>query len=593
MTTLMRAVLPAPRGKPTPVPGNQGPVPPPSAQGPSPFQDALSRGMAPPPPTERVPWFGPSQPMAPVAPRDDVIGRAFDYPVGYNIGMRPRDVAGISFKELREFADTLDLLRLCIETRKDQMCALKGKIVPRIPGGQSTRPPADSRCEEIQAFLVSPDRRMTFDSWKRMLLEETLVIDAPAIYLRRTRGGQVYALEIIDGATIRPLLDETGRLPLPPNPAYQQILKGIVAANYSADELLYLPRNPRVSKIYGCSPVEQILVTVNIALRRELWKVSYYTEGNIPEALVGVPPDWSPAIIKQWQEMWDAIHADQTRRRRAVFVPGGTNYQPTRSNDTMGEEYDEWLARIITYAFSLPNTPFVRQNNRATAESAYAAALAEGLEPYMLWWSQLMNEILARGFGYPDLEHIWEDEDDLSTADKIAAHLPLIQSGILSVDEMRAKMGLQPIGMKNAIWGIGPGGIAFVSDIVAAQKQGLLSFQPPAPAAPPGAPPGAAPGAPGALPPGAAMAPGAPPPPDAEDISTESDVGLPSEPSALQGVPADLLAAVGLTADGKLTKPIVPVMQSDIQPPPLHGAASPHVLRTLLDVERQQRGRAR
>ena len=38
------------------------------------------------------------------------------------------------------------------------------------------------------------------------------------------------------------------------------------AADFSADELLYLPRNIRSHRLYGFSPVEQIALTINIAL---------------------------------------------------------------------------------------------------------------------------------------------------------------------------------------------------------------------------------------------------------------------------------------------------------------------------------------
>jgi hypothetical protein len=38
---------------------------------------------------------------------------------------------------------------------------------------------------------------------------------------------ELFALEPVDGATIRRVLDNTGRTPLPPDPAYQQIIKGL------------------------------------------------------------------------------------------------------------------------------------------------------------------------------------------------------------------------------------------------------------------------------------------------------------------------------------------------------------------------------
>jgi phage portal protein BeeE len=77
-------------------------------------------------------------------------------------------------------------------------------------------------------------------------------------------------------------------------PAYQQVLKGLPAVNYSARDVIYRPRNVRAHKDYGYSPVQQVLMTVNIALRRQLWQLDYYSEGSIPDALIGVPQGWMP-----------------------------------------------------------------------------------------------------------------------------------------------------------------------------------------------------------------------------------------------------------------------------------------------------------
>jgi hypothetical protein len=88
-----------------------------------------------------------------------------------------------------------------------------------------------------------------------------------------------------------------GRTPDLPLPAYQQVLKGVPAVDYTRDELIYMPRNRRVNKVYGFSPVEQIVQTVNIAIRRSLYQLQYYTEGSTPDLLFACPPDWQMSQI--------------------------------------------------------------------------------------------------------------------------------------------------------------------------------------------------------------------------------------------------------------------------------------------------------
>lgn len=226
-------------------------------------------------------WFGPMEPLEPMAPAE-VAGRSWDYPTGANLQYVPRGTEAVSFGMMRALADNYDLLRLVIETRKDQLVKMDFEIKPIEDKGQAS----DSRLVEVHNLLKFPDREHSWQSWLRIILEDMLVIDATTIYPRKTIGGGLYSLDPIDGATIKRLIDQSGRTPAPPEPAYQQILHGIVAADFRADELIYAPRNPRSNRFYGYSPVEQIIMSVNIALRRQISTLNYYTEGNIPEALI-------------------------------------------------------------------------------------------------------------------------------------------------------------------------------------------------------------------------------------------------------------------------------------------------------------------
>lgn len=426
-------------------------------------------------------WFGPNVPQETQAPVD-VKGRAFDYPTGVNLGLRPRenDGSGISFADLRALSDNFDLLRLVIETRKDQMQKLEWTIQPKKPFGQQVRPKADARCERLESFFQYPDRVNPWGTWLRMLLEDVIVLDAPSIYVRKTVGGDVWGFEVVDGATIKILLAPDGRRPLPPMPAYQQVLKGVPAVSYTMEELIYMPRNPRPHRAYGMGFVEQIVFTVNIALRRAVHKLQFYTEGNIPEALIGVPEDWTPEQIAQFQLYWDTLlEGDTAQRRHAKFVPGRLQVQFTR-DPQLQDQYDEWLARVVCYCFSLPPFPFVKETNRATAQTAYEAAIQEGLEPFMRYVKGIMDHMIQRHFNHPDLEWVWSNERAMKPDERAAIDNQLIRLGIKSIDDARIERGLDPLGIGPALFGIGPGGMIFLSDLADPEKrERILGLSPP------------------------------------------------------------------------------------------------------------------
>ena len=305
-------------------------------------------------------WFGPSTPLPPLAP-PSVEGRQFDYPFGVNIQSRPRANESITFETLRNLADAYDLLRLVIETRKDQMEKQTWQV--RCKEGKGS----EKRAEELTEFFRFPDKINTWNQWLRAVLEDLFVIDAPTAYNHRTLGGKPYAIELIDGATIQRLVGEDGRTPLE-GPAYQQILKGVKAVDYTRDELLYMPRNVRTNRLYGFSNVEQVMMTVNIAIRRQVNQLQYYTEGNTPDLIIGLPKEWQPSAVKQFQEWWNSMISsdNQTERRKTRFVPEGLKVIDTKDR-TLKDEYDEWLARVICYAFSVSPQALVAQMNRATA----------------------------------------------------------------------------------------------------------------------------------------------------------------------------------------------------------------------------------
>ncbi len=381
-------------------------------------------------------------PGRPIAPSDPQPVRALDFNVGANTVSTPRASAPFSFAELRGFSN-VEPVRLAIETVKDQIERLDWSIRPRHAASVAAGEPDAARL--IARFFAKPDGVTPFATWLRALLEDLLVLDAPAAEKRRDRSGKLVGLDVIPGDTLKLLVDDTGRRPCAPAPAFQQVIKGVVWAELSTDDLLYAPRNPRPNHLYGLSPVEQIVVTLNTVLRRQTAQLGYFTEGNVPSGLLNAPSSWGADAIRTLQEAWDArLSGEAALKSKLYWAPAETKYQPFKDSP-LKDDFDEWLARIVCYAFSLPPTPFVKQMNRSTADSDSERAQAEGAEPRKLWWKRLADRLIADEFGRPDLEWSWCDETDVDPLVQAQIDDLNLRNGSLTLDEVRDRRGLPPL----------------------------------------------------------------------------------------------------------------------------------------------------
>ena len=377
-------------------------------------------------------WFAPGKPIAPSAP-EGTEPRRLEYPPGYNFNITPRALEPVSFPMLRNLADNWDLLRLIIETRKDQLEILQWDITP-IDKKDTTQ---EANRDKVKQFLRKPDQRNRWKRWLRAILEDMFVIDAPAIEIRRTRGGDLFALELVDGATITVKSALDGRTPLPPEAAYQQVLYGMPAVDLTTDDLLYFPRNRRTNKFYGYGNVEQIIMTVNIGIRRQLYILGYFTEGNIPDTAFGCPPDWKAPQIAEFQAYWDSLfEGNQNLKRKGRFIPDGVKPYQLKSPE-LKQEIDEWLARIVCFNFSTPPTPFVKETNRATAETVAQASKDEGLAPLKSYVKELMDTVIQDYMGLDRLEFVWVDEEASEPLERAQIDEIYIRNKVITPDEVR------------------------------------------------------------------------------------------------------------------------------------------------------------
>ncbi len=392
--------------------------------------------------------FGPGQAAQPLW--GDEPPRLFEYQPGHNLVTVPRAGYGVlPFPVLRALAQSSKEIRLNIELIKRTVRGLEWEIKARddalVDGYQR-------ETQSLTEFFERPDGVNGFDGWVNMLLEDLLVLDAVTIYPDVDESGRVLSLDLVDGATIRPLLDLRGRTPRPPAPAYLQILHGMATTHYAADRLIYAPLNAKVHSPYGESPIEWALMAINTAIRHDLQRMGYFTEGNIPGVLVSVDVNQTtPQQIRDLTEYFNALaQGDINRAHKILFVPtSGANsiFQPQQP-DADKIDVDRWLMQVVCWAFGNNPAEFGLVASSGLGGAGYVAGMENAqyrsmIGPITGYLKSLFDRILRDFFRRPDAEFRWKGleppEDELRRAQIDQVYLTM---GVYSPAYVQERLGV-------------------------------------------------------------------------------------------------------------------------------------------------------
>lgn len=338
--------------------------------------------------------LGPAAPFLPAmldAPEDTgrALPRLWEYPVAWNLNLTDR---ATPWTILRSLAEQCDVVARCIEIRTAELVSLEWDVTvsdhavteimsrDNCSHAKAYQTARDENAEEIdrlKAFWENPypsDRPWT--EWLTELAWQHFVYDAIAIYPRLNLGGKVIGFEIIDAATIKPLLDNRGARPEPPAPAFQQILWGFPRGEYQAspnvdgefyagdtpngeyakDQLAYFVRNRRTWSPYGVSAVERSIPAATLYLERQGWLKSEYADGALPRTFLETDSEeMDPVKLAQLERiMNDQLGGQTGERHRLKLLPRGFKPSPMPSIDERYKaDYDEFVIKQIASKFGV------------------------------------------------------------------------------------------------------------------------------------------------------------------------------------------------------------------------------------------------
>ena len=442
--------------------------------------------------------FGPAWPLIgePVdRPRPDTgqqDPRLTEYEVSWNLQLLKERHVG--WETLKRAADS-PLFRACIELRKNELQTQEWvvRVSPKAAGriaarsGKSKDAVANELTQKYQDEIDRltdwweyPDRKndRDFATWIGLCAEEQLTWDALAVYPHMTYGKDLLGLWVVDGSTIKPLMDETGGRPDNPFPAYQQLLYGFPRGEYQAqtiampdgqialpgairaNQLVYKRRTPRTWSPYGFSATEQALMHGVLFNKRFSWMLSEYTEGTLPATFMESDGqlDWTPTQLLDYERDFNMRLSGQTAERmRANFLPPGLRAAVmAQAGERYRPEYDMYLVKLVAMHFMVTITELGFTETGGLGSTGYH----EGQEdiqfrkarlPDLKWYGQFCTQIQRAYLNAPpelEFSFLGLDDDDEAAADAIDHQR--LADGRMSLNELRLKIGLPALPFREA-----------------------------------------------------------------------------------------------------------------------------------------------
>lgn len=403
--------------------------------------------------------YGPGFPLQPqigVNPAGEP--RQWSFPLVYNTGgvdrtMGQPDIA--TFRQLRMLAKMYSGITLPERVWLDMVHGLKLTIglkpEYKAAGMNDSDPEIQKKISEILTFFEKPDKVHDQHSWLKMMIRDQTQIDEMYLYKRRTRGGQLYALEVVAGDSVKPLLDDWGRVPEPPLGAYQQFPWGIPGEIYTTEDLIHYQETPQTDSPYGFGRVERFMMEVNQALRKKKRDLAMFTEGNIPNGIMEVPSDstWTPDQIESYEQLWNALIAGNVQQQvRIKFTQPGMKYVPTDKGDIL-TDFDYFLYKVScgVYGISLADIGFVEDIHKSSDQGQQNMMYRRTLFPIVsVYAHNIITGIIRDEFHEDRLEASftgYEEETDFNT--EAAGFQILANIGAIAPSDIAHKMGLPDV----------------------------------------------------------------------------------------------------------------------------------------------------
>lgn len=327
---------------------------------------------------------------------------------------------------------------------------------------------AEQHAAIVRKLFHQPNRnKKTWDQILRALVPDILIMDAGCIELRRSLYPQdeeglpkpnnpILELHWVDGATVRPCIDEHGQLrgiEDPKDMAYEQWLEGqkIADGGWRIGDLLYIQENPQTDvrfRGYGYSRVESLVMTCMLEAMADKGDL----EGFKREFYGGFLNVKDPSFMMEDVDAFRHFIEEQLEGTKKLPITAFEDLQYVAANEHSAtgdaksvEKRKQFQLRVCAVMDLPPVKLGIYENaNYSTSETSQDIS-DDGLRQLM----DLLDEVFTRGivaeFGYTDICYKSNALHNRDTPEELEGIEKRMNLMLATPNDVRAERGDPPL----------------------------------------------------------------------------------------------------------------------------------------------------
>lgn len=326
------------------------------------------------------------------------------------------------------------------------------------------RPRHERVLKFLYDFFRSPNKQKeSFSEIREKFIKDMLVVGKGTAEKVFTQDRirileEVYSL---NASTMKISADEHGDIP--DTGAFVQKSKEGKEIYFDKDEVIWCIFRPLSCSMYGEKPLDTLANAVASDILRATYNSNFFLNGAEASGVLSLE-NMNKTELQRFKQYWKDNHKGVKNAHRMVAVNVPVNYvkMALTNRDLQFSEYGKEIMMKIFAVYAMQ--PFVmgvidgtsgKLNSEQQAQLYKDNALKPILRKEATYYTK---EILENGFGVTDFEVVFEGIDLSDTKTQSEIDRQDINSGILTINEVRIRRGLVPVPWGDTPISVLPGG---------------------------------------------------------------------------------------------------------------------------------------